>query len=66
VAQLVRHNLRAAPSDGSKSALPAKVRAGESVAQDVRIEDKFALATAKIHWQAEKGEMLPLLFEPTC
>ena len=33
--------------------------------QDIRIEDKFALATAKIRWQAEKGEMLPLLFEPT-
>ena len=22
------------------------------------------LATAKIHWQAERGEALPLLFEP--
>ncbi len=56
----------AAPSDGSKSVLPAKVPPlAESVTQDVRIEDKFALATAKIRWQAEKGEMLPLLFEPT-
>jgi hypothetical protein len=36
----------------------------ESVTQQVRIEDKFALATAKIHWQAEKGQVLPLLFEP--
>jgi hypothetical protein len=56
----------AAPSDGSKSVLPAKeAPLAESVTQDIRIEDKFALATAKIHWQAEKGEMLPILFEPT-
>jgi hypothetical protein len=36
----------------------------ESIVQDIRIEDKFALATAQIRWQAEKGEVLPLLFEP--
>jgi hypothetical protein len=36
----------------------------ESVIQDVRIEDKFALASAKIHWQAEPGQVLPLLAEP--
>ena len=49
-----------------KSALPAKdAPVADSVAQDIRIEDKFAMATANIRWQAEKGEMLPLLFEPT-
>jgi len=37
----------------------------DSVTQDIRVEDKFALATAKLRWQAEKGDMLPLLFEPT-
>jgi hypothetical protein len=42
----------------------ASVALPESVTQQVRIEDKFALATAKIHWQAEKGQVLPLLFEP--
>ena len=36
----------------------------ESVTEQIRIEDKFAMATAKIHWQAEKGQVLPLLFEP--
>jgi hypothetical protein len=36
----------------------------ESVTQQIRIEDKFALATAKIRWQAEKGQVLPLLYEP--
>jgi hypothetical protein len=56
----------AAPSDVPKSVLPSKdPPLAESVTQDIRIEDKFALATAKIHWQAEKGELLPLLFEPT-
>ena len=42
----------------------ASMAVPESVTQQVRIEDKFALATAKIHWQAEKGQVLPLLFEP--
>jgi hypothetical protein len=36
----------------------------ESVVQQIRVADGFATATAKIHWQAEKGESLPLLFEP--
>ena len=36
----------------------------ESVVQQVRIEDAFALVTAKIHWRAEKGDALPLLYQP--
>ena len=40
------------------SALP------DSVTQQIRVEDKFALATVKIHWQADRGQVLPLLFEP--
>ena len=60
-----RAALRSRRAD-SKSALPSKdPPLAESVTQDIRIEDKFALATAKIRWQAEKGEVLPLLFEPT-
>jgi hypothetical protein len=46
--------VRAAESD----ALP------ESVTQTIRVEDKFALVTATIHWQAAKGDTLPLLAEP--
>src|SRR5262249_2309181 len=34
------------------------------VLQEIRIEDKFALASAKIHWVAEKKDTLPLLFDP--
>ncbi len=36
----------------------------ESVMHEVRIEDKFALGTAKIHWPAVKGQILPLLQDP--
>jgi hypothetical protein len=36
----------------------------ESVTQEIRVQDNFALGTARIRWQAEKGELLPLLFEP--
>ena len=36
----------------------------ESVTQQIRVEEKYALATAKIHWEAAKGEVLPLLMEP--
>ena len=32
--------------------------------QEIRVEEAFALATAKVHWQAVKGQRLPLLFEP--
>src|SRR5262249_31351633 len=44
---------------------PAKTPAvAESVHQDIRLDDKFAFANAKIRWRAEKGDLLPLLFEP--
>ena len=36
----------------------------DSVTQTIRVEDTFALATAKIHWQAVRGQVLPLLAEP--
>jgi hypothetical protein len=33
----------------------------DSVTQTVRVEDTFVLGAAKIHWQAVKGQSLPLL-----
>ncbi len=36
----------------------------ESVSQQIRVEDKFVFATAKVRWQAARGRVLPLLFEP--
>lgn len=36
----------------------------DSVIQSIRIEDQYAFATAKIHWQATNGQILPLLLKP--
>ncbi len=33
----------------------------DSVTQTIHVEDKFVLGAAKIHWQALKGQSLPLL-----
>jgi hypothetical protein len=33
----------------------------DSVTQTIRVEDKFVLGTANIHWQAVQGQSLPLL-----
>jgi hypothetical protein len=46
------------------TALPKDAPVAETVTQQIRVEDKFALATAKVHWQAIQGQRLPLLFEP--
>src|SRR5262249_8535201 len=43
---------------------PGQISLAESVSQNIRVEEKFALATAKIHWEADKGSVLPLLYEP--
>lgn len=36
----------------------------ESVRQEIRVEDKFAFASAKIRWSAIKNQRLPILSEP--
>ena len=36
----------------------------ESVTQQISISNDTATATATIHWQAQKGDVLPLLFQP--
>ncbi|HEV2692555.1 MAG TPA: hypothetical protein VG347_06625, partial [Verrucomicrobiae bacterium] len=43
---------------GRAAALP------ESVVQQVWVKEGFVTGAAKIHWQADKGEVMPLLFEP--
>ncbi|MCX6923244.1 MAG: hypothetical protein NT154_08555, partial [Verrucomicrobia bacterium] len=59
------NQVKTVDTTNSKPALLSKDPAlAESVTQNIRIEDKFALATARIRWQAAKGQMLPLLFEP--
>jgi hypothetical protein len=44
--------------------LPRDPRLPESVVQEIRVEDQSAAATATIRWTADKGQVLPLLFEP--
>jgi hypothetical protein len=36
----------------------------ESVIQDIHVEERFAFATAKIRWHAQKDQSLPVLFAP--
>ena len=43
--------------------VPVQVTA-QLIEQEVRVEDPFAFGSAKIRWQAEPGDVLPLLAEP--
>lgn len=36
----------------------------DSISQQIRIEDQYVLASAKLHWRAERGQRLPILLEP--
>ena len=36
----------------------------EVVSQEIRVEDRFVFATAKIKWTAERDQALPFLFDP--
>jgi hypothetical protein len=54
----------AAPSTNAPLHSAKEPPMADSVTQEIRVEDKFALATAKIRWHAAKGQMLPLLFDP--
>jgi hypothetical protein len=49
---------------GGEPMRPSEPPRAESVLHEIRIEDKFALGSAKIHWLAVKGQLLPLLQEP--
>jgi hypothetical protein len=42
----------------------ARASVPESVVQQIRVEKKFVMVSAKIRWRAEKGNTLPILFEP--
>jgi len=57
------------PSALAKSPPPAPAPAmqlavADSVSQQIRIEDRYAQASARLHWRAERGQRLPILFEP--
>ncbi|HXR08606.1 MAG TPA: hypothetical protein VN765_14820, partial [Candidatus Acidoferrum sp.] len=53
----------AEPPSGKTNAVAAAA-IPDSVTQTIRVEDKVALGTAKIRWQALKGQSLLLLAEP--
>ena len=44
--------------------LPKDAPVAETVSQQVRVDDKFAFVTAKVHWVAVKGQRMPVLFDP--
>ena len=52
-----------ASASGLAAAVPA-IPFADSVVHELRVEDQFVIGTAKIRWDAKKGESLPLLFEP--
>ncbi len=54
----------AATAQSSPGSVPRDSAIAESVIQEVQVEEKFALATARIRWHAAKNQTLPLLSEP--
>ena len=58
---LGNQNARAALASRSEAKRPATA---DLVEQEIKIDDRFAFGVVKIHWNAEKGQSLPLLFEP--
>ncbi len=56
--------LTAASAEEAATLPPKESPVAETVAQQIRVEEKFAFATAKLHWHAQKGQRLPVLFEP--
>ena len=53
----------ATPTQVKPAAVPAAT-IPDNVTQTIRVEEKMALGTAKIRWQALRGQSLPLLSEP--
>lgn len=49
---------------GNSALAQTNAPVAETVTQQIRVEEKFALATAKIHWQAVKGQQLPVFYDP--
>ena len=67
VALLLFGALLAFEGNGHAAARPLQrdlLPIAESVRQEIRVEDKFAFARAKIHWTAIKNQRLPILSEP--
>ena len=52
------------PSEARAQSATNRWATAESVVQQVRVDEEFAFATAKIRWRADKDQTLPLLQEP--
>jgi hypothetical protein len=63
-AQSARERLAPAARLEEKPAPALPTVVADSIAQQIRVEEKFALAAVAIKWKAEKNEVLPVLFEP--
>lgn len=57
-------NLKVALAQTGAQTAPRENPIAESVTQEIRVQENFATASAKIHWNAEKDQLLPILFEP--
>ncbi|HTL16768.1 MAG TPA: hypothetical protein VL793_06000, partial [Patescibacteria group bacterium] len=51
----------AEPATGSRS---ASMGTADLVLHEIRVEEQFGYATAKLHWEADKGQKLSLLLDP--
>ncbi|HET7872309.1 MAG TPA: hypothetical protein VFL42_07335, partial [Terriglobales bacterium] len=49
---------------GSSDSLREGHPTADSVIQDMLVQEKFATVTAHLKWRAQKGQLLPVLFEP--
>ena len=63
-AVLVALFIHTAPAQDTAASLSKETPVAETLTQQIPVEEKYAFATAKVHWQAVKGQRLPLLFEP--
>lgn len=61
---LFASNAPAAGGPVAKTRRDLRAPIAESVRQQIRVDDKFALVSAKIRWDAVKGQTLPVLSEP--
>jgi hypothetical protein len=52
------------PSEARAESTASRWATAQSVEQQIRVDEEFAFATAKIRWHADKGETLLLLREP--
>ncbi|HUS33882.1 MAG TPA: hypothetical protein VM680_00890, partial [Verrucomicrobiae bacterium] len=63
----VRGIFRATPAAAAMLLLMCwnvSAQTADSVRQDIRVQDEFAFATARIRWQATNNQALPIIFAP--